>query len=180
MVNGEARIQINPSRGLQQGDPLSPYLFVTVKDVLSKMIIKARDSNEICGIKLNRHCPQLSHIFFANDALLFLKAEVQNCDNIKAILKDYGIASRQRINFDKSGVFFSSNMCDNDKQLLSDFFDVPSMKGDAEYLGLPTSWGRLKSEAYSFIVEKTLGVLQGWKQKRMSMGGKEIMIKSVT
>lgn len=69
-------------------------------------------------------------------------------------------------------------MCDNDNQLLSVFFDEPLMKEEAKYLRLPTSWGRLKSEAYSFIVEKTLGVLQGWTQKRMSMGGNEIMIMS--
>lgn len=84
------------------------------------------------------------------------------------------------INFDKSSVTFSSNMCDNDKQLVCDILDVSLMNCDAKYLGLPSFLGKSKTETYSFIVEKTLGKLQGWKQKQMSQGGKEIMIKSVT
>ncbi|KAF7154507.1 hypothetical protein RHSIM_Rhsim01G0139300 [Rhododendron simsii] len=118
-------------------------------------------------------------LFVGAEARDFSKAEVQNCVKIKAILKEYGEASGQKINFEKSGISFSANMCDIDKQLVRDVLDVPMIKGDAKYLGLPTEWGKSKTEAYAFIVEKTLGKLQGWKQKCMSMGGKETMIKSV-
>lgn len=52
----------------------------------------------ISGIQFNRHCPSLSHIFFADDALLFLKAELQNWKSIKSILEVYGVASGQRVN----------------------------------------------------------------------------------
>ncbi|KAF7120235.1 hypothetical protein RHSIM_Rhsim13G0061700 [Rhododendron simsii] len=96
------------------------------------------------------------------------------------MLGKYGEASGQRINYDKSSVTFSSNMGEMDKQLVCDLLDVPLMKVDARYLGLPSFWGKSKMEAYSFIVDKTLGKLQGWKQKQMSQGGKEIMLKSVT
>lgn len=52
------------------------------------------------------------------------------------------------------------------------------MKLDSKYLGLPSFWGRSKSEAYTFIIEMSLNKMQGWKHKQMSFGGKEIMIKS--
>lgn len=100
VINGEARVQLNPRRGLRQGDPLSPYIFVLVKDVLSKMISKASRDNKLFGIKFNYYCPRLSHILFADD-VLFLKAEVQNCSAIKDILTKYGETLGQRINFDK-------------------------------------------------------------------------------
>ncbi|XP_058180015.1 uncharacterized protein LOC131298548 [Rhododendron vialii] len=117
--------------------------------------------------------------FFADDALLFLKADLQNCSRIKSILNVYGEASGQCINFDKSGIFFSSNLSDVDKQLCCDFMEVPLMKLDSKYLGLPSFWGKSKAEAYSFIIEKVLNKMQGWKVKKMSLGGKEIMLKSV-
>ncbi|XP_058208253.1 uncharacterized protein LOC131321268 [Rhododendron vialii] len=88
-----------------------------------------------------------------------LKAGFQSCDRIKKILEIYGIASGQRINFDNSSVTFSSNMCDNDNQLVCDLLDVPLMKSDAKYLGLPFLQGKSKTEAYSFIMEKTVGKL---------------------
>lgn len=142
------------------------------------MITKARQEDSISGIKFNRRCPVLSHVFFADDALLFLKAELSNCNVIKRIIKEYGKASGQSVNFDKSGVAFSSNMMEYDKQLFCDFLQAPLMKLDSKYLGLPSFWGRSKAEAYSFIIEKSLCKMQGWKMKQMSFGGKEIMIKS--
>lgn len=55
VVNGGTKVRVSPERGLRQGDPLSPCLFVLVKDVLPKMISKARGDNLISGIKLNRN-----------------------------------------------------------------------------------------------------------------------------
>lgn len=49
---------------------------------------------------------------------------------------------------------------------------------DSRYLGLPTFWGRSKTEAYNFLLEKTLLKLQGWKNKRLTQAGREILIKS--
>lgn len=180
-INGEARVKIRPRRGIRQGDPLSPYLFVIVKDVLSRMLSKACRDKALVGIKMARNCPHLSHVFFADDAILFLKAEMQYCKALKTILKDYGRASGQRINFDKSGIAFSSNLSANDNQLVCDFFDIPLMKLDSKYLGLPSFWGKSKSkaDAYFYLVERALYKMQGWKCSQMSQGGKETMIKSV-
>lgn len=179
MANGEVRTQIIPERGLRQGDPLSPYLFVLVKDVLSRMLSRAREENQFRGIQFNRNCPHLSHIFFADDALLFLKAETQSCDVVKSILTAYGEASGQRINFEKSGICFSSNVKESEKENICDLLGVPLMKLDSKYLGLPSFWGKSKSEAYMFLIEKALNKMQGWKNRLISQAGKEIMIKQV-
>lgn len=178
-ANGESRAKVVPGRGLRQGDPLSPYLFLFVKDVLSKSIEQEVSQGHLGGIRFNRHCPTLSHIFFADDALLFAKAELRECDRIKHILKTYGTASGQVINLEKSGMYFSSNMCATDKQLICDFMGIDLLRGDAKYLGLPSLWGRTKAEAYSFLVEKSLKKMQGWKLRQLNQAGKETMIKSV-
>ncbi|KAI8525452.1 hypothetical protein RHMOL_Rhmol13G0231200 [Rhododendron molle] len=177
-ANGEARANVSPRRGLRQGDPLSPYLFLLVKDVLSKLIQVELNNKHLSGMRINRHCPILSHILFADDALLFLKADLKDCCIVLDILKKYGEASGQLINYEKSGVFCSSNMCDIDKQLCCDLLNMSPMKGDSKYLGLPSFWGRSKAEAYTFLVERAFKKMQGWKTKLISMAGKETLIKS--
>lgn len=123
-ANGEVRTKVHPGRGLRQGDPLSPYLFLIVKDVLSKLIQEAISQGNPEGLKFNRQCPPLSHIFFADDALLFMKAELKYCSLIKDILQVYGNASGQLINFEKSGFVFSSNRTPIEKQPFCDYMGI--------------------------------------------------------
>lgn len=78
--------KVTPQRGLRQGDPLSPYLFLLVKDVLSKLIQLEINEGRMAGMRINRNCPVLSHIFFADDVFLFLKAELRECNVILDVL----------------------------------------------------------------------------------------------
>lgn len=64
-VNGNLSAQFNPSRGIRQDDPLSPYLFILVADVFSKLIEEAVQEKTLRAIKMNRFCPVISHMFFA-------------------------------------------------------------------------------------------------------------------
>lgn len=96
-ANGEKRATVNPSRGLRQGDPLSPYLFLLVIDVLAKLLSKELANHKISGIKLKPSCPTISHLFFADDAILFLKANKEECAHILNTLEIYNAASGQLI-----------------------------------------------------------------------------------
>ena len=108
--NGKTKGFVTPERGIRQGDPLSPYLFLICSEGFSNLLRKAEESNKIKGLKINRQGPIITHIFFADDSLIFCKANMQQATEIMKVLKTYEVASGQMINFDKSAVFFSKNM----------------------------------------------------------------------
>jgi hypothetical protein len=90
MVNGQAVGRIKPSRGIRQGDPLSPYLFLLCAEAFSSMLSKAERTGVITGVPKG---PKLSHLFFADDSLLFCKANSVEWRRLTKLLEEYEIAS---------------------------------------------------------------------------------------
>ncbi|GJS46540.1 reverse transcriptase [Tanacetum coccineum] len=86
MINGESIGTIKPSRGIRQGDPMSHFLFIIIADVLSQMINNAMQQSLLTVIKMARNCPVISHIFFADDSLFFLKAKITKCDSFLDVI----------------------------------------------------------------------------------------------
>lgn len=70
-VNQSIYGRIIPKRGLRQGDPLSPYLFVICAQGLSKIFSKATNDKWFHGVKISATCPSISHLVFADDSLFF-------------------------------------------------------------------------------------------------------------
>ena len=76
LVNGEPRGDIRPSRGLRQGDPLSPYLFLLCSEGLNRMFQRVVANDSIRGFSLCKRGPKISLLFFADDSLLFCRASL--------------------------------------------------------------------------------------------------------
>lgn len=74
---------ISPSRGLRQGDPLSPYLFILCAQGLSAALTTHEHLNYIYGCVVARNAPSISHLFFADDNLLFFRSNLSKCQQIK-------------------------------------------------------------------------------------------------
>ena len=109
IINGTTYGNIIPTRGLRQGDPLSLYLFLLCAKGISALINEAARNNQLNGISICRGAPRITHLFFADDSLLFSKANSNECNKLKEILSMYKSASGQKINTDKSSIFFSPN-----------------------------------------------------------------------
>ncbi|KAL5572390.1 hypothetical protein UlMin_021987 [Ulmus minor] len=71
LINGEKVGYIRPSRGLRQGDPLSPYLFLLCAEGLSSLIHTFERTGQLQGMRCGTNGPTISHLFFADDSLLF-------------------------------------------------------------------------------------------------------------
>lgn len=179
VVNGGQIGCVTPGRGLRQGDPLSPYLFLLVADVFSNIMTKAALSKSIKGIKMKKRCPVLSHLLFADDSLVFLEANPLSCANFMDLIKEFSIASGLTLNIQKSSLFFSANIEEGVKNDIKSILGMDEMKEDVQYLGLPAFWGRSKREALGFIRDRIMRKTQGWGNKNLNHASKEVLIKAV-
>jgi hypothetical protein len=179
LINGQPSTSFRPERGLRQGDPLSPYLFILCADVLSGLFHKAASSKDIHGIKVARNAPQLSHLFFADDSLLFTRANSQEAMKILSILDVYQQASGQVVNLDKSEASFSRNVPNEDKNMICNMMGAKAVEAQSRYLGFPIPFGRSKKVVLSFVMDRVWQKVKGWKEKFLSSAGKETLIKAV-
>ena len=104
LVNGELKGLINPSRAIRQGDPLSPLLFLLCTEGLHGLIRRETTEGRIKGFSLCRRGPKLTHLFLANDSLLFCKATSNECNVILDLLDSYEGVSSQKTNRSNSTI----------------------------------------------------------------------------
>ena len=97
LLNGQPVGSIKPSKGLRQGDLLSPYLFLLCALGLQSLIQKAEVSDDIKGVAICRNRPRVSHLFFANDNVLFYHATEAECHRILEILAVYERGSGKKL-----------------------------------------------------------------------------------
>ncbi|KAL5538246.1 hypothetical protein UlMin_044727 [Ulmus minor] len=179
LLNGEKVGYIRPSRGLRQGDPLSPYLFLLCAEGLSSLIHNSERTGQIQGMRCGTNGPTISHLFFADDSLLFIEATPASCHAIKKILLQYETASGQLVNYSKSAVCFGPSISEEDIGRMVAILGVPQVKCHKHYLGLPCFSGKNKSKLFASIKDRIWNKLCGWKSKLLSAGGREILTKAI-
>ncbi|XP_039011424.1 uncharacterized protein LOC120140518 [Hibiscus syriacus] len=114
-----------------------------------------------------------------DDSLIFGEANAQVALRTKEILREYGWYSGQVINFDKSGVFFSSNVIDTNRNDVQRILKVFSSSNPEKYLRLPAIVGRNKRGAFGYLLDKFHNHISSWSVRALSQGGKKVFIKSV-
>lgn len=108
----------------------------------------------ITGLKVARKVLAISHLFFADDSLLFFKATTTEAIVIKEVLKKYEVCSGQTINFSKSTVTFSINTHQAMREEIANILNVTESNNFGKYLGLPSIIGKNKKQVFNYIIEK--------------------------
>nr|XP_051207334.1 uncharacterized protein LOC127323201 [Lolium perenne] len=101
--------------GLQQGDPLSPYLFVFCVEGFSALLRSAQADKQINGVGFGPQGPMVTHLLFADDSVVFLEATKASLGALRNVLQAYEISSGQKVNIEKSTVFFGKG-CPEEKR----------------------------------------------------------------
>lgn len=178
-VNGDLTGYIVPGRGLRQGDPISPYLFLICAEGFSALLNHAEEEGRIRGIQLAPTAPRVSHLLFADDSLLVMEATLQSVQAISEILQVYEESSGQVINREKSSVMFSSNAKQSAKNLLLQELQLGAESMRGKYLGLPTYIWKSVKRCFAYIKDSIMSRLHGGMERCLSMAGKEVYVKAV-
>ncbi|KAL0357534.1 UNVERIFIED_CONTAM: putative mitochondrial protein [Sesamum calycinum] len=179
MLSGKQFGSLIPERGLRQGDPLSPYLFLMCTESFSSLLQLAEREGRIQGVSVCRAAPSISHPLFADDTLIFYRASSESTQAVLDILEVYRKASGQEINFAKSSVAFSKSTRED---LCSSIVTALTIRRENKmelYLGLPSKVARSKKELFSTIWDRIWKKISGWNAKLLSQAGREVLIKAV-
>ena len=131
------------------------------------------------GVSICRGGPRNSHLFFADDSIVFCRATNAEYVALQNLLTIYAHASGQVVNSDKTAIFFSPNTSQQSRNAICSFFGTSPATQFGKYLGLPPVVGRAKRRAFNEIKDRVWHRLQGWKEKLLSQAGREVLIKEV-
>jgi ribonuclease HI len=178
-INGQTTQAFSPSRGIRQGDPLSPYLFLFIGEALSCVLKEEINKGSITPLKVARGAPGISNLLFADDSLLFFKASVEEARAVDSTLKLFQRCTGQLLSPSKCSILFSS-ICPEAIQLqVKSTLAVTNTTFEEKYLGLPTPQGRIKNGNFQPIMARFGKRLTNWDERFMSCAAKDTLIKSV-
>eukprot|EP00253_Pinus_taeda_P009559 PITA_09559 len=177
LLNVSPSVPFRPSRGIRQGDPLSPFLFVLMAEGLSRLLHHAISSQAIKGIVLHGLHP-LSHQQFVEDTMLFGHPSSLEAKAFKALLSLFSEASGTLINATKSQLFFFNTPISTQKNIARILgFTIAALP--SKYLGAPLMVSTLKHASWRTLLDKLEARLSSWTFRSLNIAGRLILIKSV-
>jgi hypothetical protein len=179
LINGSPFGLFTPARGLRQGDPLSPFLFILGTEVMSRLLHHQESIGLLKGIRIARNCTPITHLLFADDLIIFAKTTSIEASAIKSSLDSYCQWSGQAVNSSKSSVLFSKNSTPTTISSITGILPFKPSASVPHYLGLPLLIGRSKMEAFQPLLTKVLGKIDGWRAKTLSQAGRAVLIKAI-
>ncbi|XP_026419676.1 uncharacterized protein LOC113315626 [Papaver somniferum] len=144
---------------------------------LKWLLLNAETKNQISGVKAARNSPDITHLMFADDILIFVQADMHNVVGIMNILAYFGSIYGQMLNLDKSSVYFSHNLSPSSRDILA--IKMTEMMDSDTYSGVTLLIGRNKIKAFTSLIQSFGYRLKTWKGKTMNHSARTVMVKHV-
>ncbi|CAA0805822.1 Unknown protein [Striga hermonthica] len=177
--NGRPTSGIYPSRGLRQGDPISPYLFVIIMERLTRTINREVRTENWDPIRLSRGGPAISHLLFADDVLIMAQANIATAITVNKVLHAFADEAVLAINLSKSQIVFSAATSEAKRNRICQQLSIPTTAKFDKYLGFPIIAGRHKISHFEFILERIAGRLPPWRAKFLNKAARTTLARSV-
>ncbi|KAI3509571.1 hypothetical protein L1887_24947 [Cichorium endivia] len=178
LINGSPTEEFAISKGVRQGDPLSPFLFIIAMEGLNVALQEARDKGLFKGLQLPNGGPCVSHLFYADDALFVGEWDRTNLKNLARILKCFHASSGLKVNFHKSRVF-GIGASDSETTNWASILGCDVGTFPFTYLGVPVGANMNLTKNWKPIIEKFQNKLSIWKSKSLSFGGRLTLLSSM-
>ncbi|KAM3385248.1 hypothetical protein ACQJBY_009276 [Aegilops geniculata] len=176
LLNGVPGDCIDHLRGLRQGDPLSPLLFILCIDTLHRLLEAATSSGLLAAPP--PAAARMRTSLYADDAVIFINPERDTIDTLLGLLQQFGDATGLRVNLSKSSAIpISCSGIDLATVLLN--FGGTTVTFPITYLGLPITIGRIRLVHLQFILDRIRARLAGWKGRLMPMAGRRVLVRCV-
>uniref|UniRef100_A0A453LIN7 Reverse transcriptase domain-containing protein n=1 Tax=Aegilops tauschii subsp. strangulata TaxID=200361 RepID=A0A453LIN7_AEGTS len=128
---------------------------------LSCLLKSRSESSNMSGLQVAPSSPKVNHLLFADDSLLFFKANSMGATEVNLVLDRYCQASGQRINYNKSSVYFSKGVPDSIRTEVKTVLQVPNETLNEKYLGMPSDIGSSKSGAFKYLKDRLWSKCKG-------------------
>lgn len=179
LLFNESRIgEIFPSRGLRQGDLISPYIFIICMEFLNNLINRKCEEGSWKKIKASHSGLGFSHTFFADDLLLFAKTAESNIEAIVEVLDEFYNLTGLKISKAKSKKIFSPNVATEERREIVNRTGIGETHNLGKYLGFPIIHRGRRRNEFHFVMERVQAKLASWKSKRLSSVGRLVLIKA--
>jgi hypothetical protein len=130
-------------------------------------------------LQICRRSPGISHLLFADDSLLFFKANMEQASKINVVLRTYEASTGQLLSPEKCSLMLGRKCSDDDGKVVAQVLNIENTSFDDKYLGLPIPEGRMKNDKFQPSKEKLKKKCSDWSKKYMSGAAKETLVKSV-
>ena len=175
-INGELCGYFKGARGLRQGDPLSPYLFVLAMEVFSQMINKEFAAGTI-GYHTATSNPSVTHLAFADDIMIFFGGHYSFLQQILATMDRFASWSGLTVNRSKSELYTAGLNQVETMDMMSLGFSNGSLP--VRYLGLPLMHRKLRVCDYRPLLDQLRSRFSSWSSRALSFAGRRQLIGSV-
>ncbi|GLT47499.1 hypothetical protein SLA2020_211940 [Shorea laevis] len=178
LVNGSPTREFEVGKGLRQGDPLSPFLFLMIGEGLKSLVQRAVTEGMLHGIEIGKQGMSVSLLQFADDTIIMGRADAENIHMVKDVLKWFELMSGLRINFNKSSVY-GYNVSERWLKGAAGMVRCGVGRAPLIYLGLPIDGRSGSKKVWEPVVNKFRAKLTVWKAATLSFGGRLILLNSV-
>lgn len=178
LINGSPTHPFKLERGMRQGDPLSPFLFVMVAEAFNHIMRRAIERGIMEGIEVGREKVMVSHLQFADDTLVFCPAKMRCIINMRRLKDCFHLLTGLRINFNKSSLICIGREKAWARKIATRIgYQVAQLQ--ITYLGIPLGANPRKEKTWEPVIRKVHDRLATWKAKVMLRAGRLTLIKTV-